>query len=197
MIQAASSAAAEAAEDDRARRDNSLPIHPAFVVQRQEARRAEFEAIAECEEFLRKKEHSERHISQGVNIPQLNADQMRRVKEGLSDLLKGELNPLSTRMMPRTDNHSEWIASEGADEESVHGIREHLILAIGRDLRRLHGERRLNVSLQVAAEQSAETVVTLQKIRRDLKQLKDIPHEIIEGNTRAEEADQEAADAKR
>jgi hypothetical protein len=132
-----------------------------------------------------------------VNIPELNADRMRRVKDGLSDLFKGELNPLLTRMMPRIDDHSEWIAFEDADEESMHRIREHIILTIGRDMRRLYGERRLNVSLQVAAEQSAETVVNLQKIRRDLKKLKDILHEIVEGNARAEEADQEGADARR
>jgi hypothetical protein len=76
MIQAAPSTAAVAAEDGGARRDNSLRIHPAFVVERQEARRAEFEAIAEREECVRKKEHYERYISQGVNIPQVNGDQM-------------------------------------------------------------------------------------------------------------------------
>jgi 3-dehydroquinate dehydratase len=199
IIQAASSAAVAAAEDERARRDNSLRINPALVVQREEAQRVELEEIAQREEFVRRKEHYERQISQGVNIPQLNADQMRRVKEGLSDLFKGELNPLLTRMMPRTDDHTEWIAFEGAYEECMHRIREHIILAIGRDLRRLYGERRLNVNLQVAAEQSAETVVNLQKIRRDLKKLKDILHEIVEGDGRAEaeDVDQEGVDARR
>jgi hypothetical protein len=140
MIQAASSAAAVAAENGRARRDNSLRIHPALVVQRSEAQRAKCEAIAEREEFMKKEEHDEGHISQDVNIPQLNGDQRRQVKEGLSDLFKGELNPLLTRMMPRTDDHSEWIALEGGYEESRDRIREHIILAIGRDLRRLYGE---------------------------------------------------------
>jgi hypothetical protein len=74
MIQATSS---PAAEDGRSRRDNSLRIHSALVVQRQEAQRAGFEEIAEDEEFVRKKERDGRHISQGVNIPQLNPDQMR------------------------------------------------------------------------------------------------------------------------
>jgi hypothetical protein len=53
------------------------------------------------------------------------------------------------------------------------------------------------VSLQIAAEQSAETVVNLHKIRRDLKKLKDILGEIVEGSARAEEADQQGADARR
>jgi hypothetical protein len=53
------------------------------------------------------------------------------------------------------------------------------------------------VSLQVALEHSAETVVNLQKIRGDLKKLKDILHEIVEGNARTEEADREGAEARR
>jgi hypothetical protein len=55
-----------------------------------------------------------------VNIPQLNADQMRRVKEGLSDLFKGELNPILKEMMPRSDEHEEWVGFEGAYEECMY-----------------------------------------------------------------------------
>jgi hypothetical protein len=49
-----------------------------------------------------------------VNIPQLNAQQMRKVKEGLGDLFAGELNPLLEQMMPTSNQHEEWIGFEGA-----------------------------------------------------------------------------------
>jgi hypothetical protein len=58
---------------------------------------------------------------------------MRRVKEGLSDLFRGQLNPLLEQTSPRTDQHREWIGFEGASRECLHRIREHIILAIGRD----------------------------------------------------------------
>jgi hypothetical protein len=40
----------------------------------------------------------------------------------------------------------------------------------------------LNPRLQAAREQSAETMINLQRIRRDLKELKDSLHTIAEGN---------------
>jgi hypothetical protein len=71
-----------------------------------------------------------------VNIPQLNAYQMHRVKEGLSDLFRGELNPILEEAMPRTDEHGEWAEFQGTYEECMHRIREHILLAIGRDSNR-------------------------------------------------------------
>jgi hypothetical protein len=77
-----------------------------------------------------------------VYIPQQNADQMKGAKQGLSDLVKGELNPISEEVMSGTDEYDEWVAFEGASEESMHRIREHILLAIGRDSNRVHGEQR-------------------------------------------------------
>jgi hypothetical protein len=34
-------------------------------------------------------------------------------------------------MMPGTNGHEEWTAFAGTYEESMHRIREHIILAIG------------------------------------------------------------------
>jgi hypothetical protein len=58
---------------------------------------------------------------------------MWRVKVGLSDLFRGELNPIMEQMMPRTEEHEELIGFEGAYEECMHRIREHILLVIGRD----------------------------------------------------------------
>jgi hypothetical protein len=69
------------------------------------------------------------------------------------------------RMMPETAEWEEWIAFEGAYEEAMHRIREHIIHAIRRDPKRIYGERRLNSDVQKAVEQSAEVMIGIQKIR--------------------------------
>jgi hypothetical protein len=113
------------------------------------------------------------------------------VKEGLTDLFQGELNPLLEQMIARTEEHSEGLGFEGAYEECLHRIRQHVRLAIGRDPNRIYGARQLNPKLQEASERSAETMVNLQKVRRDLEKLKDILHVI------AETGEEEAADGDR
>jgi hypothetical protein len=198
--------AATAAEAANSRRDNELRTNPQAAAERERQEHAETERRQKCTEFIRKKEQYERNISRGVNIPQLNAAQMRRVKEGLSDLFRGELNPILEQMMPRTDEQDEWTAFEGAYEECMHRIREHILLAIGRDPKRLYGERRQNPKLQAATEQSAETLIELQKVRRDLKRLKDLLHTIAEtgremtgreGEREREEEEDEGVETRR
>jgi hypothetical protein len=65
-------------------------------------------------------------------------------------------------MIPEIEEHREWLGFEGAYEEAMHRIREHILLAIGRDLKRLYGERRLNQAIQAVAETSREMIVDLQ-----------------------------------
>jgi acetoacetate decarboxylase len=67
-------------------------------------------------------------------------------------------------MMPRTDEQEEWAGFEGAYEACMYRIREHILLAIGRDLKRRYGERRQNPKLQAATEQSAETLIEIQQV---------------------------------
>jgi hypothetical protein len=71
-----------------------LILNAALIVHQEKVQRAEAEKRRIQEDFIRKKEHYEREISRGVNIPQLNVDQIRRVKMSLSDLFKSELNPM-------------------------------------------------------------------------------------------------------
>jgi hypothetical protein len=100
-----------------------------------------------------------------LNIPQLNAYQMCRVEAGLTYLFRGELNPVLEEMMPRTGEHGEWAELEGTYNQCRHRIREHILLAIGRNSNRRYGERRLNRKLQAATEQSAETLIRIRQIR--------------------------------
>jgi hypothetical protein len=62
-------------------------------------------------------------------------------------MFRGEVNPILVEMMPRTDEHEEWVAFEGVYEEYMHRMREHILLAIGRGSNRLYGEQRPNPRL--------------------------------------------------
>jgi hypothetical protein len=95
------------------------------------------------------------------------------------------------QMMPETDEHREWLGFEGAYEEAMHRIRDHILLTIGRDPKRLYGERRVNPALQAAAKMSRETIIDLQKIRRDLRKLENMFHEITNRGSIVEQSDQE------
>jgi uncharacterized C2H2 Zn-finger protein len=156
-------------------------IEADMVVQR-EAAAVIMDPEARKAEFLRKREEYERKTDQGVNIPRLDAQQMRRVKRGLSDLFEYQINPLIEEFQPSADDWDDWTAFEGAYEESMHEIRMHIMGALNRDPRRLYGARRMNARLQETREQTAETIVNHQQMRNTLRKLKSILEEIAEGN---------------
>jgi hypothetical protein len=108
------------AEAESRGRDHDLRTNPRWREESEKRAREEAEKDFKCSEFIKKKEQYGRLVSRGVNIPQLNAEQMRRVKEGLSDLFRGELNPILEQMMPKTEEHQEWLGFEGAYEECMH-----------------------------------------------------------------------------
>jgi hypothetical protein len=109
---------------------------------------------------------------------------MRRVKQGLGDLFWNEINLLLIKFQPGQGDGDGWWAFEEAYEESLHRVREHIIRAIRRDPRRLHGERRINSAVQAAREREAETGCNVHTIRRSLTKLKDTLHSIIEAQGR-------------
>jgi hypothetical protein len=178
-------------------RESNLRINPAQERERrQQAENDEQEQLTRTQ-FIRKKQEYERKLNQGVNIPQLNADQMRQVTIGLSDLFKYEINPMTAKMTPEKGDWDEWLAFEGAYEEGMHRIREHIIRAIGRNPQRLYGEKRLNPKLQTATEEAAEALIAIQTIRCSLRKLKDSRHTIVEsggerGGINVEEGSEES-----
>jgi hypothetical protein len=110
-----------------------LRMHPAQVIQQRQEAELNEQIAATRAEFIRKKNHHEANVSRGVNIPQLNAQQMKSVKAGLSDLFKNELNRMIAKMMPDKGDWDRWLAFEGAYEEVMHRLREHIIHAIQRN----------------------------------------------------------------
>jgi hypothetical protein len=184
-------------EAGRGPRDHGLRINPALIAERRQMQQEEEQKQRRQLEYIRKSEQHQRNISRGVNIPQLNSEQMRRVRVGLSDLFRSELNPMMERMFPESDEWQEWAAFEGAYEEAMHQLREHILSAIGRDRRRLYGQKRINPVLQAAAEQSAQTMSDLQSVRRDLKKMKDILHAIAEDGEIIESEAEQGIESRR
>jgi hypothetical protein len=111
--------------------------------------------------MIRKKEHSANQTMTGVHVLQLNSEQMRKVKQGLGDLFADEINPMLAKVKPEPEVWETWQAFEGAYEEFLHRIREHIVRAIGRDLDRLYGQKCIHPSLQAAREKEAEIMIGL------------------------------------
>jgi hypothetical protein len=133
----------------------------------------------------------------GVNIPQLNSEQMRKVKQGLSNFFAGEINPILAKFKPEPAIWETWQTFEGAYEESLHRIRECILRAIRRDRGRLYGQKHNNPSLQAAREKEAETVIGLQTASREVTKLEDHLHAISESGMEGEDKARDMATERR
>jgi hypothetical protein len=102
--------------------ESHLRINPEQVKARRREMRVEEEERVTRDKFIKKKQEHEANVNRGVNIPQLNKEQMRRLKVGLSELFKNEINSMITNMIPEKDDWNGWLAFEGAYEESMHCI---------------------------------------------------------------------------
>jgi hypothetical protein len=156
-----------------------LRIHSAQVIQQRQEAELNEQIRATRAEFIRKKSQHEKNVSRGVNIPQLNAQQRKNMKNGLSNLFKNELNPMIMRTMPDKGDWDGWLAFEGAYEESVHGLRECITQAIQRNPQQLYGEKRLNPMIQAARDQAAELLANTQTCQHRLRKPKDSLHGIV------------------
>jgi adenine-specific DNA methylase len=69
---------------------------------------------------------------------------MRKMKQGLKGLFTNEINPLLVKFKSKKrewEEWEQWEAFEGAFEEAMHRLREHVITAIWRYPQRLYGEK--------------------------------------------------------
>ena len=62
----------------------------------------------------------------GVNLRCITKEEAFKVKEGLESLFKNELIPKIEMMLPRSEDHEEWLAFEGAYLECLDIIRGHI-----------------------------------------------------------------------
>jgi hypothetical protein len=87
---------------------------------------------------------------------------MRKIKTGLEDLFKHEIDPLMTELQPDPGDWDGWCAFEGAYEESMYKITIHILQALNRDTRKLYGIQQVNAQLQAAREQRTEQIINHQ-----------------------------------
>jgi hypothetical protein len=171
LPQAASQAAQQ--EEQRGQQaDLGLRINPQLIIQQRREDRTNDEWQRTREDMIRRRDYLQSQVESGVTIPQLHTEQMRSVRQGLCDLSAQEINPMSTKFRPESGDWDGWQAFEGACEDSLHRIREHVIRAIRRDPKRLYGEKRLNPKLQAARERTTEMAIETQTIRREFTKSK-------------------------
>jgi hypothetical protein len=124
-------------------------------------------------EFKQKLQEHRENTAKGVNIPQINKAEMKKIRERLIDLFKNDLNPLLKEFQPEPDNFDEWQAFEGAYEECLHLIRRHIMKALDRDEKRLYGTRKMNAKVLAALARRQDETYKVQEIQRSLRKLKE------------------------
>jgi hypothetical protein len=100
--------------------------------------------------FKRKHEEHNEKKSIRVNAPQMIQAEMSKVKVGLANLFKTEINQIMREFKPRTDNSEDWQAFEGAYEEALHLLRLHVVKALKRDEKKMCRFRKVNPRMQKA-----------------------------------------------
>jgi hypothetical protein len=116
---------------------------------------------------------------------------MRKIKTGLEDLFKCDINQLMTEFQPDPGDWDAWCAFDGPYEESMHKIRIHILQALNRDTRKLYEVQQVNARLQAVRKQRTEQVINHQLIGRTLSKTKNILEELTEGDGDGEGAERD------
>jgi hypothetical protein len=127
--------------------------------------------IGRKREFRRKLLEHRSNTALGVNIPQLSQKEMQMVREGLIDLFKTIINLMMKEFQRETTDWDDWQAFEGAYEEAMHLLRMHIIKAVKRNPATLHGERKINPTVQKVRTEQSERLFAQQDLRRRLAKL--------------------------
>jgi hypothetical protein len=142
-------------------------------------------------QFIRKRDEHLRQIEPEVNIPRLNKEQMRKIKMGLKDLFKHEINSLVTEPQPDPGDRDGWCPFKGEYAELMRKIRIDIVQALNRHTRKLYEVQQVNMPLQVVREQRTEQVINQKFSRRTLSKMKNTLEELIEGDEEGAERDSE------
>jgi hypothetical protein len=123
-------------------------------------------------EFRQKhKEHSDT-MSLGVNMPQMTQTEMRKVKVGLADVFKTEINPIMGEVIPRTDDREECQVFEGPYEEALHLLHLHIVNTLRRLETKMYCFKKVNPRIQKVRGERREELFAKQDIQRRLLKLK-------------------------
>jgi hypothetical protein len=111
-------------------------------------------------------------MSLGINLSQMTQAEMRKVKIGLANLFKTEVNPIMREFKPRTDDWEDWQAFERASEEMLDFLRFHIVKTLKRDEKNIYSFRKVSPRMQKARAEQREELFAKQGIPRRLLKLK-------------------------
>jgi hypothetical protein len=123
-------------------------------------------------EFRRKPDEHYDNTARAANIPLMSQAEIRRVKKGLMDPFKVEINPMMEEFEPRSDDHEYWLIFEEGYEKALDLIRLHIMRALKRDEKQLYGQKRINAKIQEARAKKSEELFMTQNIEARLMRLK-------------------------
>jgi hypothetical protein len=131
---------------------------------------------------------------EGANIPQIQEAQIPKVREGLEELFDQVINPVMQSMMPQAGDGDGWLAFEGAYEDGLDRLRQHIMAKTQRNPDRMYGGRRRPGP---EALQRNQEMYERRMEERNIKDLKDRIDEIGTIEAETEEGRQRLAEMNR
>jgi hypothetical protein len=105
-------------------------------------------------------------------MPQTIQAEMRKIKVGMVDLFKTEINPITREFKSKAYDWEDWQAFEGAYEEAWHLLRVLVMNILKRDEKKMYDFRKISPRMQKAQSEQREELFTKQDIQKRLLKLK-------------------------